>query len=138
MVKQQYRFAAAFPHGPFQEPSGKRLVGYPVHVFCWEMLSHHSIVGDVAKSDLKTVMCILRQKSRDWKYGTDESEADFKFMDAKGRNIHCCCSPGHVLTSEFTRSRVYPVHSISNTKSPTQDKETFQIQRPLQYSLLPE
>lgn len=45
IVKQRYRFAAVAPHGPFEEPSGEKLVGYPVHAFCWEMLSQQCSWG---------------------------------------------------------------------------------------------
>lgn len=88
MVKQQDRFVLSAVHAPSQEPPEEELLGYPVHVLCWEMLSHHSVLGSIAKTDLEAVLDILRRKCREWEYGTGNTEADSTFMEIKGRYIN--------------------------------------------------
>lgn len=87
MDLQQYRFVLPAVHVPSYEPTDQELLGYLVHVPCWEMLCHHRVLGTMVKTDFKTILDILCRKCRGWGYGTDISEADRTFMSTKGKGF---------------------------------------------------
>lgn len=82
MVKQQDQIILSAVHASSLEPPEEELFSYPVHALCLEILSHYSVFGTIAKTDLKAILDILRRKCRVG-YGTGNVEADSTSLETK-------------------------------------------------------
>lgn len=73
-------------HHP-KEPGEEELLGYSVYALCLEIFFHYSVLGTIAKTDLKAILDILRRKCRVG-YGTGNVEADSTSLETKDRYIN--------------------------------------------------